>query len=369
MSKLIVQVCMVSAVEDHPNADHMKIATVKGWRTCIRFDPETGKSQFNHSDKCIFVPPDSVVPIALAERLGVVKYLSPVKHGNAGEAITHFRVKAARLRSVASYGLIFEASDNPNWQVGDDVAEYYGIIKWEPPEATRGDAAKEHPAFHRYTGIEHWANFPEAFEIGEQVLITEKIHGRNCRIGLVMTENGDGLIVPTMMAGSHTLPRKEKNAQEIVSDYWKPANEQMRKLLRHLNEGNRNVVAFGEIFGKDQQDLTYGINQHGAVGFRLFDIAIDGQYVDFDPKKALCEQFGIEMVPLLYRGPYSPDIVRELTDGPTTLCSPEKLGKFKGREGVVVTPVVERLMGNFDRLILRSVSADFLARSGGTDAH
>ena len=34
MSKLIVEVCKVSKVEKHPNADKLSIATVKGW-SCI----------------------------------------------------------------------------------------------------------------------------------------------------------------------------------------------------------------------------------------------------------------------------------------------------------------------------------------------
>jgi hypothetical protein len=47
-------------------------------------------------------------------------------------------------------------------------------------------------------------------------------------------------------------------------------------------------------------------------------------------------------------------------------------GKFGGREGCVVTPVVERYdpdLGGGGRVILKSISADYLARKGGTDDH
>ena len=31
MSSLIVEVCQIAAIEKHPNADNLDIATVKGW--------------------------------------------------------------------------------------------------------------------------------------------------------------------------------------------------------------------------------------------------------------------------------------------------------------------------------------------------
>ena len=66
MSKLVVEVCEVLHVEPHPNADRLAIATVKGWRTCIKKNPETGETAFNVGDKCIFFPPDAVLPEAIA---------------------------------------------------------------------------------------------------------------------------------------------------------------------------------------------------------------------------------------------------------------------------------------------------------------
>src|SRR5436190_20273786 len=59
MSSLIIEVCRVDSVELHPNADRMAIARVKGWRTCINRDPNTGKLQFERGDRCVYVPPDS----------------------------------------------------------------------------------------------------------------------------------------------------------------------------------------------------------------------------------------------------------------------------------------------------------------------
>ena len=81
-------------------------------------------------------------------------------------------------------------------------------------------------------------------------------------------------------------------------------------------------------------------------------------------------RFGLEAVPVLYQGPFSWSVVEEHTYGPTTLCPPEAAGRFGGREGCVITPVTERYdadLGGTGRVILKSISADYLARKGGTD--
>lgn len=83
-------------------------------------------------------------------------------------------------------------------------------------------------------------------------------------------------------------------------------------------------------------------------------------------KGELFERYGVPHVPVLYRGPFTWDVVEYLTDGPTTLCDPDDAGPFKGREGVVVTSAEEDPIG---RRIFKSVSADYLDRRNGTDSH
>ena len=72
MSKLIVEVCRVGAVEPHPNADRLAICTVKGWKTIIKYDPETKTAQFKEGDLCVYFPPDSVLPDNLMPQFLVV---------------------------------------------------------------------------------------------------------------------------------------------------------------------------------------------------------------------------------------------------------------------------------------------------------
>ena len=132
------------------------------------------------------------------------------------------------------------------------------------------------------------------------------------------------------------------------------------------------IESLNELFGAGVQDLWYGL-ENGRFAFRAFDVAVDGRYVDFDVKLVLFERFGIECVPILFRGPFSRTAVEEHVGGPTTMCPLEKAGKFKGREGIVMTPTTERsgeaAEHQFSRVILKAISFEYLERKGGTEYH
>ena len=365
MSTLVVEVCEVKAVYPHPNADALEFITVKGWPVIVQ-----KALGLKVGDRVVYFPPDTVMPPQLADRLGIAKYLAPLPREIDGSRKPDLRVRAARLRGQPSYGTIDHQVD-PAWEVGRDVREHYGVTKFEPPERPAdGDALPSVAAFHRYTEIENIRNFPGVLKPGEEVVITEKLHGKNCRLGLVRVP-GEGGETFEFLAGSNDLRRKDVDAKGRPSDFWRPMTEAVRALLRHLNGGERNVVLFGELYGSGVQDMAYGLG-NGAKAFRAFDIAVDGTYLGHDEKATVLSRFGVEAVPVLYRGPFSWSVVEEHTYGPTTMCPPDQAGRFGGREGCVVAPVVERYdpaLGGSGRVILKSISADYLARKGGTDEH
>jgi RNA ligase (TIGR02306 family) len=384
MSKLVVEVCEVTNVEPHPEADRLAIATVKGWRTCIRKDESTGETAFKVGDKCIFFPPDAVLPVTLASdvadggRLGVKSYCTPVSDETG--ALVGYRVRATRLRRFPSFGTIApicpDLGDDADWAVGTDVAEHFGVTKWDPPaRGGAGDAARDLSLFHRYTELENVGNYPNAIPAGTEVVFTEKLHGTNSRVGLVFEATDEGEPAWQFMGGSHNVRRKEFNDAGERSEYWAPMTDNMKALLTHIRDTHAcdapvvSVLVFGEIFGSGVQDMAYGCTA-GERMYRAFDIAVNGQYLDFDVKVELFKQFGVDMVPILFRGPFSLEVLREFTDGNTTLCPAGKAGKFKGREGVVATSVKEMVSrGLHGRTIIKSISADYLARKDGTDSH
>lgn len=361
MSSLVVEVCDVKRVYPHPNADALEFITVKGWPVLVQ------KSLgLKPGDLVVYFPPDTVMSRELADRLGIAKYLSELPKESDGSRPPGLRVRAARLRGEASYGTIDHVVA-PDWHPGQDVAAHYGVTKFDPPQPTvDGDSLPRVEAFHSYTEIENIRNYPDVIRPEEEVVITEKIHGKNCRMGIVRV--GDGW---EWMAGSHAVRRKPLDAKGRPSDFWTCLTGPVRDLLSHLCDDARNVILFGEIYGSGIQDMSYGYTG-GAKGFCVFDISVDGAYLGHEAKHESCRAFGVSQVPILYRGPFSWEAVETYTYGDTLLCSPDQAGRFRGREGCVITPVRERYdpaLGGSGRVILKSISADYLSRKGGSDAH
>lgn len=370
MSSLIVDVCTVEEIAVHPNADLLERVRVKNW-WCV-----ASKGHYKVGDKAVYVPPNSILPEALAERWGITKYCVPLGRDISGNQPPGLRVKAGRFRGIVSFGTI-QDPDNMEWPIGLDVREIYGITKYEPPlKAQDGDAASPIHAFHAYTDIEALGNFPNVFMEDEVVIVTEKIHGTNSRVGLVYHADPEIEGFAWMkMAGSHGTRRKEFNEKGARSKYWFPFAEtencpmtQMMKLIVQEEKAQSSVIVFGEIFGVGIQDLQYG---QSGLSHRVFDIAVDGNYLDYWKAFSYLKQFEIECVPLLYHGPYSLAKMDELVDGPTTICDTQKIKeKFKGREGIVIKPLKERfdpILGG--RAILKYVSADYHERKNGTEFH
>lgn len=368
MSSLIVEICTVEEILPHENADLLEVAKVKGWH-CI-----VPKDKYVPGDLCVYFPPDSILPGDLARYLDVEKYLKKLPKDAYGERPDAGRVGVAKLRGVPSYGLVTAVEGVvPEglvpFKAGIDVADILGIEKYEPPEPTTdGEAEKDHPLFHRYTAIENIKNFPDVFEEGEFVIFTEKIHGKNVRLGYVREQDGDRI----KMAGSHNIRRKEFHSQNgMRSEFWKCwDSEGLNDMVVHLGliTGGGQIVVFGELYGCGVQDMWYG-HPANNTSFAVFDISINGRYINHDEIVDLCDMFNINKVPTLYAGPFSMDLVEQFTNGDTVLCEPEIAGKFVGREGIVIRPEKETIAPTMGarRKILKSISFDYLNRKGGTE--
>lgn len=225
MSSLIVEVVRIEEVKPHPNADRLNLARIKGWQVVIAKRGD-GPSQFVQGEKVVYIPPDSVLPREMAERLGVLEYLAE-RTDIAGDRV--LVVKRVRLRGEPSFGLVV-APDDPGWEIGRDVKDHYQIEKYLPSaRPTEGDAEKEHHLFERYTDVENMRHFPTAFEEGEEVVVTEN---------------------------------KYWHAYSLFS---------VRDLFADLHPVHGQVILFGEVYGaKIQKRLPYGHQE--SLGFAAFDL-------------------------------------------------------------------------------------------------
>jgi len=351
MAECIVEVCRIEQVFAHPNADVLELAHIKGWQCVVPI------GKYAAGDLVTYIPIDSMIPLEHSDRWGISKYLS-VKSASADMdmPVPAGRVRCARLRGEPSFGVIVDLEDG-SWVEGQDVKAHYGIFKYIPPiKPTAGDAEAGHPLFVEYTDIENLRNFPDVLEEGEEVIVTEKIHGTNCRVGLIEGE---------LMAGSMSVRRKRPDTAEQMecSTYWFPLTlRPIRKMVETLGARHRQLIVFGEVYGSKVQDLHYGCK--GAFGFRAFDILADGKYLDADTFFATCAEFDVESVPVLERGPFSLNRVRALSEGGTTLADNHI------REGVVVKPVAERTDPKVGRVALKYIGDQYLfSKSAERDTH
>lgn len=327
-TRIVVEVVEVESVRPHPNAEKLDIGVIKGWQVVVP------KGEYVAGDKVVYFPPDVVVPQAWSDQFGVTKYLS------------NGRVRCARLRGEPSFGFAIPA--DPDDEVGQDMADFYGVTKYEPPfRPTAGDAERDHPLFPAYTDVENLRNFPDILQSGELVSVTEKIHGTSARVAWIDGE---------WMAGSMRVRRKRPALDELrLNTYWYPLS--LKPVIDLVEDfvgaGARQVVLYGEVYGPKIQSFGYGVKN--GVGFAAFDLLVDGKFVDANAFADTCFQYGIQAVPLLAENvPYSLDMVKALSAGPATF------GGGHIREGVVVKPMTERTDPRVGRVVLKYVADDYL---------
>jgi len=345
-----VQERSIRTIQEHPNADSLAIIKVGSFQ--IVHSLEEAK-KLRVGQLVLHFPTDICIDPDKAVELGVDTYCRSVDYKGQGKA--KCRIVAARLRGAPSYGFI-----KVDYEKTLDYDEHYGVWKYEPPEpSTNGSRERySHPEFPKYTKMKRIQLDPGAWTVNLPVRVTEKLHGQNCRLGVVR-ENGEW----RFMVGSHNVILKNQEG----NPFWQLLDEKVMTLLNELCNGENPVVIFGERLGKGVQDMDYGFE---TPTLRVFDIMVNGEYLDWDLVQAHCEHAGVLTVPLLYEGGFSWCMVDNMTDGQSVLQHPDRyLSKFKGREGIVITPLKETVDARGNRLIAKSISADYESRKGGTEYH
>jgi RNA ligase (TIGR02306 family) len=128
----------------------------------------------------------------------------------------------------------------------------------------------------------------------------------------------------------------------------------VRTLIDALSESKRQVILFGEIYGSKIQSFHYG--HKGTLGFRAFDLLVDGRYMNWPDLVATCQQFGVETVPVVATIAFDLAEVKRYSEGKTLLLSQDA----HIREGLVVRPQIERTDPKIGRVILKYVSDSYL---------
>lgn len=174
-------------IEEHSNADALEIARVGDYRSIVQ------KGQYKTGDLGVYIPEQAILPQWLIVRLGLEGRLA----GSNKD-----RVKAIKLRGVLSQGIIYKVFPEDGEfcahietelahvgpckvgvSEGDNLTEELGITKYEPviPASMSGEV--EGCNYTIKFDIENIKKYPDIFEPGEYVVITEKLHGTWCCFG------------------------------------------------------------------------------------------------------------------------------------------------------------------------------------------
>lgn len=357
-----VPVVKIGHIEKHGNADSLSITEVEGSPVVFR------TADFKEGDLAIYVPIESLVP---EDREWVKIHCSHLTFKSGKH-----RLKACRLRGVFSMGMLvpFAALQGAKklYKLGDDVMKELGIEKYEEPWTPEPNQPKPKSLWKRIKafvftkilrlkkkkdglsdkmtsyGVDHYRKNKHVLLPNEEVVVTEKIHG-SCFSACIRKEK--------LVVSSH---HKIRGAEDD-SVYWKVARKYDLNTKLQKYPG---FVIFGEIYGPRVQDMHYGL-KGDELGLRIFDVMDINtkKFLNFDEAVDVCKNMELEMAPLLYRGPYVPEIIEPMSDGKSMLGNPF-------REGFVIKPILERPHSRLGgRTVLKMVGQTYLLRKNGTEFH
>jgi RNA ligase (TIGR02306 family) len=331
MSEHLIEVVEVNP-EKHPNADKLSVVKVHGWTVCIN------TAQWEGIRKGIYVPPDYVVPTDRPEFAWLKK-----------EGATKHRVRVQKLRGVVSQGFLVPAPSDA--VLGDNWMERLGIERWEPVvhgSSTRGTPVAGPNFYVPVYDVENLYARDRLMVDGEEVVVTEKLHGCNGRFVFA-----DG----KMWCGSRTEWKKEDEGNL----WWKVLAD--NPWIREVCEANPEHIVYGEVIGV-QGGFGYGCPSDKKL-FRAFDVLYKGDFLPFEEAVLLttltsdCQTTDpSRWVPVLFRGPYNLDNIKALAEGQSTVEGANHI-----REGVVIQTIPDRIHPKYGRIKLKIVGNGYLEKS------
>jgi RNA ligase (TIGR02306 family) len=410
MSSFAVKVIQITQpVEEHPNADKLNIVKIDGF-TLIAGKLEDGSPRYKVGDVVIYVPEAAVVPDWLL-RQGFWD-----EENDRGILSGPFfnRVKAVRLRGIFSQGILFpvQSGEHPpqsdelvgtpylsfkvpndakaadgsllfddGWEEieiapGENVAGLLGIKKYEPPipEELLGDVVAMYGFTKKYD-FESIQAFPDLFVEGEEVVATEKLHGTHLQIGYIpgladeVPENlfFDGNVyccAKGMGADGMAMANNDRNRH--INPYVKMLNKQLKaglgeKLKELTEEYAMPVRLYGEIHGAGiVKGYSYGKSEQSLA---LFDIQIGNDFVGHEKLQDIATYLGLELVPVIYSGPFDLAKLSELREGKTTLFTKDA----HIREGLVIKSKTEARHPYHGRKIGKFHNPAYLLKATGEE--
>lgn len=370
-------------LEKHPNADSLSIAKIKGWQCVVRtLDFETRNVLFMDLNLGVYVPLDMIADKD-----------HPLLNFLEGK-----RVKTKKLRGEVSQGVLLPLEKvlatyliKKFPEEGDDLTEILQLKRWEPPVDLKDLLkTKEQKAdiprpdyLDRYTDIENIRNWNQIFQEGDQVIVTEKIHGSNFGAALISgkfyiaSRNRVLRTEPVTVRKPRFKNRRMNKLLEktflwrfvtraevlaVDTTVWHRAAKEfdLEAKLKLVSKdlGNADVVIYGEVC--PTQKLAYGCTPE-KIGLFIFDIRArtadkDLGYLPQQQTIELMRKYSIPTVPVYYVGPFKESLL-ELRSGKSAVPGANHI-----KEGIVIQPITPQYNTKLGRVVLKLKSEEFLLK-------
>ena len=273
----------IAEVKTIDNADKIVAYRIGGWWVI------DSKDKYQVGDIVVYCEPDSWVPHELAP------FLSKGKEPREFEGVKGERLRSVKLRGQLSQGLLlptsvlnFTENKFDDSEIGNDVSERLGVLKWEAPvpACLAGDARGMFPSAVPKTDQERIQNLSSKLnELSTHSYeVTEKLHGSSCTLWL--DDEADFHVC------SRNLDLKETES----NSYWKAARKyDVEQKMKDL--GLKGLAIQGELIGEGINGNQYKT----SLDFYVFDMydAVFQRYLTSSERLVCCEKLGLKHVPVL----------------------------------------------------------------------
>lgn len=262
-------------------ADSIECATVLGWNVVVK------KGEHKPGDVVTYVEVDSLLPENPEyEFLRKSSYRAPIVDGSAQIQRGGFKIRTIKLRGQVSQGLILPVPPG-EWQIGDDVTELLGIIKYEPPVPVgmKGRAKGPFPSFIQKTDEIRIQSAPELLDRRLEYEAREKLDGTS--VTAFIRDGEFGIC-------SRNLLLDETDTSHVIVKY-SSMNAIREKIEGLSRSAGFDICIQGELIGPGIQGNRYGLRERKLYVFNI--IAYGRNRLPLSSWETSLIEFGFSVVP------------------------------------------------------------------------
>lgn len=335
------------ALYTHNNADSLLLGRVGSFQVVV-----AKSNGYREGDIVVFAPERSILPEEIRDH-----YTNSETGISYLKGTNHDRVQRVRLRGEYSDGVTID----PEWvckKIGvdstedipreRDLSELLGIEKYEAPipahmsgEVARLDTVALNVRHWYHHDVEHFGIYANEFVDGEEVMVTEKIHGSQ----FVGYRSSEGVCVVTSKGNSG----KELVLKESEDNwYWQVAHHSNIFDILANDYPESNMQIFGEGI-PIQKGFFYGQTK---PTLRIFRVIENNKEVKREAWSDSLKELG---VPVLFTGRLDKSSVAMYAKGMENVSGKS----LHIREGIVLSPMVPRRSSKGFALYLKIINPKF----------